>query len=370
MEIVEIRIESVSRDIYQIEGVVLSSTDTTRTIFAPLITPKGVDGTIIYEKKNANGEWVSTTGISKTNVRKGEWTKIRLSTSEIAELVNYVTSLDEFKDSGLLDAFHHYLIAGLFNGFSDEEIDKIKAIVGKNPAILRKLIEINERSGEANLDNVLAALNSNYEIVSDLIQRIDFASANNIRLATKIKLLNIDGLETLITNDSSEEDFQNFFLANPEILSIAIPCLIHCIQDKPYCGGKDISGSGGTVGDFLYKERNNLAFVEIKTPSCKLVESDDYRNGLRKLSADICNAVVQVKHEKDVFYKMMAGDSKYRDSFLDCKCYVIAGLSSSLSDQNAVNSFELFKASLSNVIIITYDEIVEMVKRITRILTE
>lgn len=370
MEIIEIQINSVSKGIYKANGVVLSCTDSTRTLFVPMITPKGVDGTILYEKKNSSGDWVTATGISKSNVKKGEWTKVILSTSELSELIRYVSSLEEFRKTGLLDAFHHYLIAGLFSGLADDEIEKIKTIIGKSPDVLRRIIEINDRTPDLSANEILSILSSNYGMVSELIQKADFATANNLRLATKIRLLNIEELENLINSNSDEESFQRFFISNPEILSLVVPSLIHCIQDKPYYGGKDLTGNGGTFGDFLYKERNNFAFVEIKTPSCRLIIDRDYRNGIKELSNEICNAVVQVKHEKDVFYKHLAGDSKYEGSFFDCKCYVIAGLSSSLTSEEAVASFELFKASLNNVSIITYDEIVDIVRRIAKVLSE
>ena len=369
MDIYKIKIDSVNKGVYECDAIVLSSTNLTRTIFSPVITPKGIDGQIIYEKKDPSGNWASICGINRTNMKKGEWTKVRLSTEELANLINYVTSLKEFKDTGLVDSFNHFLIVGMFRGFSSEEIEKLKKIIQENPAVLRKLIELNDKS-PIDVNDILSTINSNFEVVGELIQKMDSETIDKIRVASRIRLLDTTKLEEMILNKSSEENFQKFFTDNPEILSLVIPSLIHCIQSKPYCGGKDISGSGGTFGDFLFGERNNLSFVEIKTPECGLVTEKNYRNGIKEISQEICNAVIQVKHEKDLFYKTMVNQHGFKDSFFDCKCYVIAGLSSSLTDNESVASFELYKTSLHNVTIITYDEVVETIKRLSSILME
>ena len=257
----------------------------------------------------------------------------------------------------------------MFKGLTLEEIEKLKEIVQKNPSVLRKLIELNDKS-TVNVNDILSTINSNYEVVGELIQKMDDETIEKIRVASKIRLLDTTKLEQLIENKAPEEEFQQFFTNNPEILSLAIPSLIHCIQTKPYCGGKDISGAGGAVGDFLFSEQNNLSFVEIKTPECGLVSNKEYRNGIKEISNDICNAVVQVKHEKDMFYKNMVVQHGYKDSFFDCKCYIIAGLSSSLTDKESIASFELYKTSLHNITIITYDELLETIKRLSSIILE
>lgn len=370
MDIKKIRIEGVSKGIYEVDGVVLSETKNTRTVFFPTITPKGVDGRIVYEKINSDGTWVSDKGINRATMKQGEWTHVTLSTSEITELIEYVFTLDDFVKSNQADYFSHYLIVGMLSGYTEEEAKSIKEVISKNPGVLRRLVELEGQTNGENINTILDLVNKNYKIISDFCDKLDPSALNSIRIATKLKMINAGELKRLISENANEEEFQKFFTENPEVLSIIIPSLVHLIEGKPYCGGKDISGDGGVFGDFIADEVNNMAFIEIKTPECKLVGSNLYRNGLQEISSDICNAVNQVKNEKDAFYKNHAGDSKYKDRFFDPKCYVIAGLSSSLDNEQKTKAFELYKSSLSNVSIITYDEIVLTLDRFIKILSE
>lgn len=101
-----------------------------------------------------------------------------------------------------------------------------------------------------------------------------------------------------------------------------------------------------------------------------MVLDDEYRNGINKISNEIVNAVVQVKYQKDQFYKEYARDSSIRDKFFDCQCFIIAGKSTDLDSVEKRTTFEIFKKTQHNVTIITYDELLETLERLKRIMVD
>jgi hypothetical protein len=157
-----------------------------------------------------------------------------------------------------------------------------------------------------------------------------------------------------------EEFWQSLFSRCPEVLALAAPGCVVKVGEKCFVGGKDISNTGGNVVDYLMKSKttSNLNLVEIKTPNTRLVGSA-YR-GVFTPSRDIAGAVIQVLGYKNQLLKdFYALSHRFRDiEAINPQCLLIAGdLGSAGMTGDRRHSFELFRTSLSGVVILTYDEL-------------
>ena len=70
------------------------------------------------------------------------------------------------------------------------------------------------------------------------------------------------------------------------------------VRGRAYVGGKGISDTGGSLADFLYRNKltSNTLVVEIKTPRTELLEAAEYRNGVFAPSRELAGATAQVMH--------------------------------------------------------------------------
>ncbi len=163
-----------------------------------------------------------------------------------------------------------------------------------------------------------------------------------------------------------EKKWQQFFKDNTWIISnlFSLPALL--FADQAYVGGKEIFNTNGKVTDFLYKNNltNNLAIVELKTHKTELLSRKPYRGSdVYSLSEELSGAVNQVLDQRqnilNDFYtlKCKANEANQFESFSP-KCLIIAGTIKDLPE-NGKRSFEIFRANLYGVEIITFDEIME-----------
>lgn len=163
--------------------------------------------------------------------------------------------------------------------------------------------------------------------------------------------------ETNIENDD-EEDWQKFLTSNQWLISqlFSYPATIY--KDKAYVGGKTIFNSDGKVVDYLYRNdlTKNVALVEIKTPKTKLLGSV-YRNNIYSISDELSGGVNQILRYKDTLLKNWQELSPEQDIIaFNPDCILILGNTSELNDKDKKASFELWRSSLRNVVVLTFDE--------------
>lgn len=206
---------------------------------------------------------------------------------------------------------------------------------------------------------------------------------NNLQKLSKDELLNIDNLVSITNiksildeweknkNNYCEEFWQQKFQESTWILSQIFVCPFIQIGKKFYCGGKEDDDKGGVKGDLLYKNSltGNIAFIEIKTPKNNIIIGGNYRgdddgkeNIIYFMNSEITGGVNQVLNQRKNYLKTH-GDNNGK--FLNNpKCILIIGIMPENEDEK--KSFELYRNSLRDVEIITYDE---LFKRIESILT-
>jgi len=159
----------------------------------------------------------------------------------------------------------------------------------------------------------------------------------------------------------NEEYWQQLLDRNPFLINLLTTGPVVVEQQKAYVGGKSIDNRGGNLVDFLLKNGvgGNAGLLEIKTPETQLLAAAEYRNGIFSASPALSGAVVQVVAYRDTLlkdYHAVAGGTDF--TAFNPLCIVLVGTHETELDTAAKRrSFELLRASLSGVVVITYDEL-------------
>ncbi|MBT4921837.1 MAG: DUF4263 domain-containing protein [Rickettsiales bacterium] len=218
----------------------------------------------------------------------------------------------------------------------------------------------------------------NKDIILQGLQKLSSDQLSNIDNWVDITEIN-NLLKKWKENDQNNDEvgfWQQLFIKNSRILSqvFAIPLIQK--EDNYYCGGKTISNTGGVYGDFLYKNllTNNIAFIEIKTPKTPLVlpglyrgKNDDDANAIYSIDQKLTGSVNQVLNQRNVFVQYKYPNLAIDMECTNCKCVVIAGRIQDLS-KGQKKSFEMYRNSLRDVEIITYDELYNRINYILDLL--
>jgi hypothetical protein len=157
-----------------------------------------------------------------------------------------------------------------------------------------------------------------------------------------------------------EEKCHKFFEENNWIFSNILATPIALLKSKAYVGGKSYENTDGKITDFLFKNSltKNVCVVEIKTPRKKLVDTKvPYRKpDVFSMGKELTGGLVQVLDQKDnlmkEFHVLSSGDY---ESFSP-KALLVIGCLSDLN-RKQLKSFELFRGSIKDVEVITYDEL-------------
>ncbi len=193
---------------------------------------------------------------------------------------------------------------------------------------------------------------------------------NNLIGITNIKKL-LATLESNIDNED-EEFWQKTFKENSWVLSqiFATPLLL--FDEKAYIGGKGLGNKGGKVVDFIFMNdtTKDVALIEIKTPKNKILSSE-YRNGAYAIHSELSGAVVQVLAYKEQLQREYASlllNSNDEFRVFNPSCVIIAGITPDTNDK-MLQSFELYRKELKNVLIITFDELFRRIKMLLELLS-
>lgn len=162
--------------------------------------------------------------------------------------------------------------------------------------------------------------------------------------------------------NSKEQFWQRLFKDNPYVLTQMFSVPVVFVGDNAYVGGMSVDRSDARFVDYLYANAssNDALLVEIKTPVTKLLGSK-YRRSVYKPSAELSGAVVQALDYRRQLTSDIAGITETSEQSLDVfgpRCVVVVGnAEAELSDDAKRKSFELYRTSLKDVEIVTYDEL-------------
>ena len=115
----------------------------------------------------------------------------------------------------------------------------------------------------------------------------------------------------------------------------------------------------------------NAAIVEIKKPSTKLLNENQYRSGVYSPSSDLSGAINQALIQKYHFEQEIAQfkeNTEERDiRTYSVFCFLLVGTMPTDSEQ--IKSFEIFRGNSKDVVVMTFDELLAKIKQIREFLT-
>ncbi|MGW5364439.1 Shedu anti-phage system protein SduA domain-containing protein [Actinopolymorpha pittospori] len=171
-------------------------------------------------------------------------------------------------------------------------------------------------------------------------------------------------------SNSTEEFWHELFASRPELLSPALNGRAYTINSKCFVGGKSLGNTGGNILDFLIQHQSNAVLIEIKTPNAKLI-GRQYRGNVWPPSRELVGACVQVLEYRA---SLLNHIHTLRDQSPDLTApaptgvIILGDMESSCLSTGERRSFELFRTSLKDVTVITYDELFERVEFLATLL--
>ena len=114
-----------------------------------------------------------------------------------------------------------------------------------------------------------------------------------------------------------------------------------------------------------------MVIVEIKTPNTKIMGSK-YRNNIYSVTEELTGSINQLLKSKDQLLKeyfVLNGSSDEKFNIFEPKCVLIVGRFDKIN-ADQITSFELFRNTIKNVQIITYDELLQKIKNLTNLFVE
>jgi hypothetical protein len=241
---------------------------------------------------------------------------------------------------------------------------------------LHKFIEISQRAGIDIVSRLVDWITNAAKLkdVIDVLEGLDFNDLQKLNIAIGLSSLKNALVVWQENKENDDEEFwQRVFSQNSFIFAQLFSFPVILIEDKAYIGGKNISNKGGNVIDFLYANdlTKNAALIEIKTPKTKLLGSQ-YRGDIYNISVELSGSVVQIANYKKSllqnFNSLTSNEGDEFNVFNPKSIIVIGSISDELIEQRKKKSFELFRAGLSDVQIITYDELFGKVEFLIKLL--
>jgi hypothetical protein len=246
-----------------------------------------------------------------------------------------------------------------------EILDKgdIESLIHENT--LHHFLEMSQRAGIDVISRLVDWITSIAD-VGDIITVLENLKFNDLQklnaaigLSSLKKTLSI--WQTNTENDN-EEFWQQTLSQNSFIFAQLFSFPVIVLEDKAYVGGKNFSNKGGNIVDFLCANglTRNAALIEIKTPRAKLLGSQ-YRGDIYNVSTELSGSVLQASNYKKSLLQNYNSITSHEEELFNAfnpKSIIIMGnIQSELVDQRKKKSFELFRTGLSDVQVITYDEL-------------
>lgn len=378
MQIIDIIIESQSRDVATCNAVVLKVNEQFRYLFVPKLIDnkkdesKCLSGQFIVQKKSKNDSWENFDALPLNKLEKGKWINLDLTTSSMDIFLEYIKELKKiYMEEGKVKLFNSIKTIVFLNQIDNTDKDLIEEMFNKESGFKNELKKM--LSSELTLQDITRIISEQFS-ANEFVEEIDIETRSKLYATIKAKMIKTDFLEENLDN-TSEEFWHQLFLRDSNILFSIIPSVSLIIQNKPFVGGKAVNNSGGKNSDFLLRcGVRNTSLIEIKTPKTSLLTKGN-RAGVFIPSSDVTSAIIQLRIQKDnlmkEYYTLKQKSSEQNIVFetYDPKSYIIIGDNSSFDFQE-VQCFELFRNELKDIEIITYNELISKLKLIQQSLEE
>jgi hypothetical protein len=337
---------------------VLYETSTTRLVLRPGIVenPHNVDAcvniTFVYQRKTPKATWKDVPAKPLSTMKAGEEVKLCLHTEPTLQLFQQLSNLYTIATKGKIGFGKTSLVVG-----REEEI--IQADASRTKVI--KLLLAKGYSDD--IWKTLVLVNP------DLATQLSYARIHAERKKT------LETFRLSLGKTQEENWWQDFFERNTWIFGYGLKYqILKSVQLQPRYGGTNVAGKGTEKGDFLVRTEAEIKFtvlVEIKRPDSLLLGSKSYRNGAWQLGEDLTGGVSQLQANCRRWEVEGSHAEQNRESLLQNKIYtvhpkgiLVIGTTKQLDNIAKRNTFELFRRSITNPEILTFDEIYERAKYI------
>lgn len=231
------------------------------------------------------------------------------------------------------------------------------------PNVLSDLLKLGRGGAKLSVADQASVIELVEENAKDIIKKTPAAL---FELKAEIELITLNELieryRKLLDSAAKEEKWQRLFSDNPFILDMAFAYPVKTICDRPYVGGKGFSGRGGNYSDFLMvaKSTGNVAIIEIKHPLKELLSAKPYRNDTYAPSSELVGSVAQAINQRANLQR----DILSLADELDEKVYAhaipaIIVIGRNPMERHEKRSFEQYRNSLKDVIVVTFDELLQ-----------
>lgn len=360
--------------------VVLNHTDLLRFKFIPTLVDnpkepkKSVSGKLLFEKKKKNEQFFpsdqnnTSIKVSRGSVKVGDWMEIQFDTTETYALYTGLKSLYELYENMGNIPYGAATFARV-----DSSFKQFLSIIQNDPSAARMI----GNTENYELVKILLQLITQTDSQESLKKSLSELQDNNLQhLSSSLSIEKLQRVATLmednLSNDNEEFWQSVVFKENQWVLAQIFACPCTIFSDKAYVGGKSINNKCGNLCDFIYQNQlsKNVALIEIKTPCTEIIGSQ-YR-GAYSLSNELTGAINQVLNYRENLtkeYYSLCRNSKNSFEVFSPKCVVVIGKIAPMSvDQIA--TFENFRSSLNNILIITFDELHTRIVDLISILSE
>jgi len=284
-------------------------------------------------------------------------TTVTINTDDLEEIFQTIKPLKEVQSEELKRVSNNTLADIFPTKIKREGVEYKK---GELALFLKDKKVTPDKLSESEVGKLLAVIPENIKdekIVYQAEEKINFIKLQKVKDDFR-KLT-----EQVTDTEKFEERCQNFFMENNWILSNILSMPVTLLGGKVFVGGKNIRNKGGREADFLFRNKltKNVFIIEIKTPLKKLIDS---KNPYRKpdvfsMSKELTGGLVQVLDQKDNLQKnfyFLSQDEDFQS--FNPRMVLIIGMLKKLTKKQ-VKSFELFRNSIKDVEIITYDELLK-----------
>jgi hypothetical protein len=334
--------------------VVLRESARKRLVFAPVVVKNSRDpaaavrGELVYESKNATGQWVRDKPFDARTLPAGESVRLELDSAALLRL--------------------HQCVAALYGWMAEEGFEYgTKRLISVDTdadlvEILESIATIGDRGQVKKLLGLMSQQNS--EELAAALQDAEPEVSSRLVFATGLAKLRSFLEESAEALDSSDEKlWQRIIERNTWVIGQLFARPLVLLKREAYLGGKSIHNTGGNNADFLLRNdvTGDTLIVEIKTPATALTGNALYRNNAYAPSKELASAVQQVL--QDLYslrqsFSALTGDGPPEFRLFKPKLLLIIGNLTREQDVNRVRSFELFRNSIPDVDVITFDELV------------
>ncbi|MEN9558411.1 MAG: hypothetical protein RL141_780 [Candidatus Parcubacteria bacterium] len=338
-----VTVKSTSRTSAETEDIILREGEKTRLVFRPMMVvnpsePKhSIKGCFIFQKKKPSGNWDDYKVTDLTSLKDAEGVKLELHSAEVYRLLTQLNNRYSIFDKyGIKFGTNKFVL-------TPDNVEEVVEQLLKDPSNLEKFKSL---------------------------KREDLEKINVVT--------NISNLEALLEvweknkTNASESFWQDVIKKESWVLSQVFSTPVVLFKDEAYMGGKNIGNKGGSVTDFLLKNKltDHVLIVEVKTPETDILGAA-YR-GTHSISGELTGGTNQLLQQKDKLQKefyTISGQSEESFGVINPCCLLIVGNIKKLKKVER-DSFELYRRNSKDIEIITYDELFAKVQILKDLLSK